>query len=366
MRILSKTPLLRWIVPVAAAVLLLGGGWAATRLTASAQERLPSRTAAQLLVDVQQARLDGLSGTIVQRADLGIPALPGGTGSSDLTSLVSGSHTLRVWFSGPDRARLALMGTLGESDVVWNGSDLWTWSSRDKSATHRTVSLPAGGHTGDLPGTGSLPVTPQQAAEQALKAIEPTTRVDTTGTATVAGRPAYELVLSPKDAASLVGQVRIAIDGTTHVPLRVQVVPRGSSTPGFEVGYTHFDPTRPDPAQFTFNPPPGTKVTEEGALGSARPKAGAEPGAGTPSDANVVGSGWTSVLVTRLPAGSASGAGLPHQLAQVLTALPKVSGSWGSGRLLRGTLFSAVLTDDGRVAVGAVAPDTLYRALAAR
>ena len=37
---------------------------------------LPPRTAAQLLVDVQTARLDGLSGTVVQRADLGLPALP--------------------------------------------------------------------------------------------------------------------------------------------------------------------------------------------------------------------------------------------------------------------------------------------------
>jgi hypothetical protein len=48
----------------------------------------------------------------------------------------------------------------------------------------------------------------------------------------------------------------------------------------------------------------------------------------------------------------------------MLAALPPVRGSWGSGRLLRGTLFSAVLTGDGRVAVGAVAPSALYAALA--
>jgi len=50
-------------------------------------------------------------------------------------------------------------------------------------------------------------------------------------------------------------------------------------------------------------------------------------------------------------------------LAQVLQMLPKVSGSWGSGHLLRGTLFSALLTDDGRLVVGAVAPEALYAAL---
>jgi hypothetical protein len=50
----------------------------------------------------------------------------------------------------------------------------------------------------------------------------------------------------------------------------------------------------------------------------------------------------------------------------MLQALPPVSGSWGSGHLLQGTLFSAVLTNDGRVAVGAVPPRMLYDALAAR
>ena len=34
--------------------------------------------------------------------------------------------------------------------------------------------------------------------------------------------------------------------------------------------------------------------------------------------------------------------------------------------MLRGTLFSAILTDDGRVAVGAVSPEALGAALAAQ
>ena len=51
-------------------------------------------------------------------------------------------------------------------------------------------------------------------------------------------------------------------------------------------------------------------------------------------------------------------------LSGLLKSLPTVSGSWGSGHLLHGALFSAVLTDDGRIAVGAVAPSMLYAALA--
>jgi len=50
----------------------------------------------------------------------------------------------------------------------------------------------------------------------------------------------------------------------------------------------------------------------------------------------------------------------------MLQVLPRVHGSWGSGHLLKGRLFSAVATDDGRVAVGAVAPQVLYRYLERR
>src|SRR4051794_39103381 len=154
MTVLTRRPVLRWLVPVAVAVLLGVGGTTLGVITAAARGGLPHRSAATLLVDVQKARLDGLSGTIVQNARLGLPDLPGvgGSGSSDLTSLVTGSHTLRLWYAGPDHARLALLGSLGESDVVRSGTDLWTWASATKSANHRTV--PAG--RSEAPGAPAL------------------------------------------------------------------------------------------------------------------------------------------------------------------------------------------------------------------
>ena len=135
MTVFDRRPLLRWLVPVLAALLLAVGGTAVGVISATARGGLPDRTAAQLLVDVQKARLDGLSGTIVQNTNLGpadVCGGSGGSGSSDIASLVSGSHTLRLWYAGPDHVRLALLGSLGESDVVRTGSDLWTWSSKDK------------------------------------------------------------------------------------------------------------------------------------------------------------------------------------------------------------------------------------------
>ncbi|HET8769029.1 MAG TPA: hypothetical protein VFM86_17015 [Pedococcus sp.] len=403
MSVFSTHPATRWLAP-GAAVVLVGGVALAANHRASADPSLPPRSAAQLLVDVQQARLAGLSGTVVQTSNLGLPSIAGlaggggaeggSGGSSALSSTVAGTHTWRVWLAGQDKQRLALVGSLGESDLIRDGRNVWMWSSKDKTATH-TV-LPAESATGDhsgaaggAPGTGGstpsatdLPKTPQEAAQRALAALDPTTSVTTSGTSSVAGRSAYDLVLKPRDAQSLVAQVRISIDATKHVPLRVQVYSTKIANPAFEVGFTSVDFATPAASQFAFNPPPGTKVTEHTLPAKADLQRGsatarAQAAAARPT---VVGKGWTTVLVGRLPASTPSGStgsGKPGdkagatgpngaQLQRMLALLPKVSGSWGSGHLLSGTLFSAVVTTDGRYAVGAVAPDRLYAALAAK
>ena len=353
---------MRWTAPLAAAVVLIGVGPAVTAITADAHGSLPPRTAAQLLADVQGARLEGLSGTVVETSELGLPSLPTvGGDSASFSSLVSGTHTMRLWYAAPDRVRLALLGQLGESDLVRNGDDLWAWSSHDNTVTHWTV--PTGaidrGRTGPMGADppGSAAITPQQAAEAALKAIDPSTRVTTDPTAEVAGRPAYQLDLVPRDTRSLIGSVRIAIDGRTHVPTRVQVFARGASHPAFEVGFTSFSTQTPSDSIFAFTPPPGATL-EQGTLPTARPHALRQAG-GAGSAPRVVGRGWTTVLVA--DAGSTR-----DRLPAVLQALPRVTGAWGTGRVLRSSLFSAVLTDDGRVAVGAVPPRMLYAALGRR
>ena len=75
MRIFDSKPAMRLLAPLAFILVVAGTGFVAA--TASAEKRLPTRTPQELLVDLQQARTDGLSGTVVERADLGIPAIPG-------------------------------------------------------------------------------------------------------------------------------------------------------------------------------------------------------------------------------------------------------------------------------------------------
>lgn len=367
--LLVDHPSLRWTAP-AAAVVVVAGGALLTAHTASADAGLAPISAQQLLVDVQGAHVDGISGVVRQSVDLGLPQLPGmttGSGASadpTLASIASGTHTWRVWVAGPAQQRLALVGSLGESDIIRNGPDLWLWSSQDQSAVH--TMLPA--HT---PGTSArplptdLPKTPAEAAQMALAAVGKTTDVSTAGTAVVAGRPAYELVLKPRDSATVVAQVRIAVDSLTKAPLRVQVYSTKLANPAIDVGFTSVDFSAPDAAQFAFTPPPGTAVTER-AFPTLRTVAKPDKGPILPAEARpkVVGAGWSSVLVAALPA-AAKGELQSPQVQALFTSVPKVSGAWGSGRLVEGTLFSVVLTDDGRVAVGAVSPDQLYAALRA-
>ncbi|MEO7069799.1 MAG: hypothetical protein ABI131_04820 [Nostocoides sp.] len=362
-------PKARWIAPVAMVAAVAVTPYARS---ASADSGLAPRSAAQLLADVQQADVATMSGTIVESADLGLPSIPGigaSNGSAEMSSLVSGSHTLRIWADGPDKQRLAVVGTTGESDIIRNGTTLWTWSSATKTATRRT--LPADGV--NQPPASALPSTPQDAAAQALKAIDPSTTVTTSGTARVAGRTAYELVLTPKTKNTRVAQVRIAMDGVKHVPLRVQVYSTRLSKPAFEVGFAAIDFGRPDARQFAFTPAPGTTVTN-GDEPKVPTATGTAPSTATAmAKPTIVGTGWATVVVAKLPAdalsslsgGATSGGQSTAQLDKMLRLLPKVSGTWGSGRLLSGTLFSVVLGDDGRIAIGAVAPDQLYAALGA-
>jgi outer membrane lipoprotein-sorting protein len=352
----------RWAVPAGALVII--GAVAAGSLISVAQASpgLPPRTPAQLLVQVADSSTPPLTGTVVETTSLGLPSLPGTADPTSIASLLTGSHTVRVWYSGPRHFRLAVPEPLSETDVIADGNTAWLWESTANSVTE--YSLPAHQAAPQMRPT-TAPLTPQQAAQQVLAAVGKTTAVSVDSNVTVAGQPAYELVLAPRDSRSLVGQVQIAIDGRNGVPLRLQVYARGASSPAFQVGYTAIQFVTPAPADLSFSPPPGAKVTRVN-LGSA------QPGSQQP-DVTTIGSGWLTVLDLpsaglTAPSGGAPapGNGGSGDSAAVLNALLKsatpVSGAWGSGRLLQTSLVSVLITDSGRMFVGAVQPSVLYAA----
>jgi outer membrane lipoprotein-sorting protein len=363
MSVMASRPVLRWAVPAGAIVAVLGAGILTTALRASADVRLPARSAAQLLVDLQTARLDGASGTVVERADLGLPPLAGllGGNSTQITSLISGSHTLRVWYSGPDKARVALLAPLGEQDIVHNGTDTWVWDSQGNTAVHYKETDADKKHPAPAVTPTDMPKTPQEVADRVLAALDPTTAVSTDSSSIVAGHAAYSLVLRPKDTASLVSEVRIAIDGKEHVPTRVEVFAKGyADRAAFEVGFTQVSFTRPDNSVFSFNPPPGAKIKEADEAAKDAQKQMPKPDPTTPQAEPknvVIGEGWTAVLVARLPKDDKT-----SPLAGIqafMNNLPQVHGASGNGRVLTSRLFTVLVLDDGRVLAGAVNQDKL-------
>jgi hypothetical protein len=396
MAAMSRRPMFRWLAPLAVvcAIAVIGAMTAVIR--ANAGGPLPARSATSLVADLASSDAAGISGTVTESADLGLPALPnglGGDGSADWTQLISGSHTLRVWSAGPTMTRVALLGSLGESDIIRNGADVWTWSSADNTAAHLrlpSVGAPMPGQPTpgtETPGIPSglapllsklLPTTPQQAAAEILAALSPTTSVRNAGKVTVAGRSAYELVIAPRDTASLVASIRLDIDGTEHVPLRLRVFAKGYATPAFDIGFTQVSFDRPNPSVFRFAPPSSATVTQIPAPSLKRPSTTPSPNGASRPQVSVIGSGWTAILAVKSqPAGMPRRYGSisgdePGQsegasgstLSAIIAQLPTVSGSWGSGRLLSTHLLSLLITNDGRVFAGAVAPSALYAAAA--
>lgn len=334
---------LRWLAPV-----LVGGvvaaGVAVPRLAGAtdAGDPLPARSAAQLLSDVSTAHVDGLSGTVVTTTRLGLPQLPttstGGSAVS-LKTLLAGSTTARVWQSGTDRLRLAVDAPFAEYDVVRNGTSLWTYDSASTGVDH--VALPAESGTAQ-PTPDQASLTPQQLADQVLAAVSPTTDVAVGRTSVVAGRRAYELVLDPKDPGTLVQTVRIAVDGQTRLPLRVQVYGTSQSLPAVEVGFTSVRFTSPDASVFSFTPPAGSTVTEK-ALPAKRAEGSTEPAAPGAGPA-VVGTGWTTVVEQAGVTVPASAQGMLDQVARPVPG----------GRVVTSALVTLMLTDDGRLLAGAV------------
>ena len=351
----------RWAIPAGALVItgaVIGGSLISV---AQASPGLPSRTPAQLLAQVADSVTPPLTGTVVETTSLGLPSLPGTANPTSIASLLTGSHTVRVWYSGPRHFRLAVPEPLSETDVIADGTTAWQWESTANAVTE--YSLPAGSQAPQTAPTAA-PLTPQQAAQQVLAKVGPTTTVSVDSNVRVAGQAAYELVLAPKDTRSLVGQVQIAIDGKNGVPLRLQVYARGASSPAFQVGYTAIQFVTPAPADLTFTPPPGATITRENLTGPS----GSDH---TPGDVTTIGSGWLTVLDlpgTGLtgPSGKGTGTSPSGDSAAVLNALlssaTPVSGTWGSGRLLRTSLVSVLITDSGRTFVGAVQPSVLYAA----
>jgi outer membrane lipoprotein-sorting protein len=338
----------RWSVPVAVLAGIAGFAVVPHVLPASAAvPSLPPITPTELLDKVRTSNVRALSG---------------------------------IWVDGPEHLRVALDAPSAESDWIRNGTDLWAWRSDTQTVQH-TV-LPA--DTPDAPdATEAKPsetVDPTVMAAKALAMIEPSTTVTVRTPDYIAGRAAYELVLTPKSANSTVGDVAIGIDAENGVPLAVRIDAKNSTSPAVSVAFSQISYATPDASTFAFSPPPGSSVSETADAASLLPIGESRHGhhgdrrnqdggwfayapassTGTPVENGMttVGSDWDSVAIV-------SGQSVGGQLSGLLASATTVQTAAGPAKLISTSLVNALVLDDGRIAVGAVTPDALAAAVPA-
>ena len=310
---------------------------------AGASPVLPPVSPEDLVASVLQADPDAFNGTVELDNALGLPAVPGVP--------AAGTSSARVWSDGDDGGRVQIPSADGERTLVSDGTTFWAWDSAEQTVVT--------GEKGAESAPDRAAVDPTTAAAEAIRTLQTSSEVSVDGTSEVAGRAAYELVLTPAPSErTLLREVRIAVDAEQRVPLRLTVLAQGSADPAFEVGFTELTFGAQDPALFTFTPPPGATVEEP----PARPE-GAERPEFTGAQPQVVGEGWDTVVVATMPEG-AGGEQADEARAQIGSFGTPVSGAWGSGTLISTAVGSAILTDDGRVAAGAVPEQVLTEALA--
>lgn len=325
----------------------------ALALPAQAAPAASAPTAQQLLVKIARSGGAHYSGTVTQTSQLGLPELPAagpGSASTDesgIVDLVTAPHTAKVYVDGSTKQRVQVLDQLAERDVVHNGSSVWIWDSKQKTAEHVTLpSKTADPHDAE---------TPADIAQRLLAAAGPSTTVTVaTGSASVAGRPVDRLVLTPTTGQTLVSRVVVSVDHATGVPLKVVVDARGASGDAVSVGFTDVSFSKPDASLFAFTPPKGAKVTTKDLSSASADRA--HPSATAAPHPTVTGSGWASVV--SLPVGT-----LPAQL----TSNPlygELTTAVAGGRALQTSLVSVLVTDDGRVLAGAVPVSALQSAAA--
>lgn len=349
-----------WL-PAVVAPVVVAGAVAAPVIANAAGDPIAGTdpSAADVIASIADSSDAQYSGKLEQTSALGLPELPTGAGgsslegdASDVLGLLTSSHTARVYVDGPDKQRIQLTRQLAEQDVVRNGSDVWTWDSEDRTATH--VTLPDRSASGAPEGAA----TPSDVAEQAIDAITPTTTVSKPTSVRVAGHDAWQITLTPKSSDTLVGSVRLAVDQQTGLPLRATVLAKGQDGPAVQVGFTSLDYGAPAARLFDFTPPSNAEVTERDLSDTpAHDGRGHADDAPSGDEPTLTGTGWSTIA--QLPAGTVDQADLDSDASGLLDQVTKpVDG----GRAVQTALVSVYLTDDGRVLAGAVPVSALVAA----
>ncbi len=219
----------RWAVPGTAVAVTRRVVAALQIPAAQASPDLPDKTPAQLLASLSSdSKVPPLTGTVVETTSLGLPQLP--QIASSASSITVAAHRLahgegvlpglEPLPAGDPAARVGDRRHRGRLQAValavHAGLGHRVRSVRGRRAKHAVPEAP--------PGAGSPRSRPRT---RCSTKVGKTTLVSVQANVMVAGEPAYQLVLAPKDHRSLVGKIVIA---------RRRQVRRAAARPGLRQG----------------------------------------------------------------------------------------------------------------------------------
>jgi hypothetical protein len=186
------------------------------------------------------------------RGAMRLPELPG---AADLSTLVSDTSRMRLWYESPERWRTDLLYSGGERDRYRTPEGTWTWDS----GTHGITFL-AGQTQLRLP----IPIdlTPPDLVRRMLAAAKPD-EVSALPARRVAGRDGNGLRIEPATAASTIAKIDVWADPSTGLPLRAEVNSKGRDDPSLETGFLDLEIEPPDPDLVTLDPPPDAVKNEQ-------------------------------------------------------------------------------------------------------
>ncbi len=252
---------------------------------------LPDVTAEELMLIMDGEMVD-FSGTVVKTSNLGLPALemssmmsqdavddmaermPEGfedfvpqlieqNALTQLVELAAGTHTMRVYASDLGM-RVQVMDQMGQRDLLVTEDGFWAYDAAAATAWSGSADDVTQSSLEDAKRQWQQELaSPEELVNALLDEARLSSTVSVGQDHEVAGRSAYQLIVSPNSSVSLIDQVVVSVDSETGMALDVKVFSREDSEAAFEVGFESIRFATPDADIFSFTPPPGTTVIVE-------------------------------------------------------------------------------------------------------
>lgn len=251
----------RLVVVIVALVTLAGGAAAIAVAAGGGGPTPPAKPLDRAIHDALAAPApDGITARVKFTNKL-FPsgALLGNAGSA----LMSGASG-RLWVMNDGRGRIELQSDAGDVEIVWNASTVSVYDASSNTVYRATLPAHASGaagasENGAPPGLSEIDsLLSRLGAHATISAAQPTD---------IAGRPAYNVSLSPKHDDGLLASAELAWDAERGVPLRIAIFAQGGSSPVLDLAVRQISYGSVSAGDVDIQPPAGAKVVDLAAPG---------------------------------------------------------------------------------------------------